>query len=279
MSKKFETKISKNKPKAIKGPKVLVFDIETAPIIAHTWGIWDQNIGLNQIKTDWHILSYAAKWLNDSPKKMFYKDQRKAKDVTDDKALLQGIWDLLDEADIVVTQNGNSFDIKKLNARFIMNGFKPPSSYKRIDTKLLAKRHFAFTSNKLEYMSEKLNTKYKKLDHGKYPGFSLWLACLAGKQDAWKEMEKYNKYDVLSTEEMYNKMAAWDSSINFNVYNDDVSHICTCGHQEFRNKGYAYTSSGKYRRFQCLKCGKETRGKENLLTQEKRKSLRPGTVR
>jgi hypothetical protein len=74
-------------------------------------------------------------------------------------------------------------------------------------------------------------------------------------------------------------MSAWDASINFQVYNEDSEHTCTCGHTEFRNKGYAYTSAGKYRRFQCLKCGKETRGKENLLSKEFRKTLRPGTVR
>lgn len=262
-----------------KGPKVLVFDIETAPLISHTWDIWDVNISLNQIKSDWHILSWAAKWLDDPPSKIMYQDQRKIKDVTDDTKLLQGIWDLLDEADIVITQNGKSFDVKKLNARFIMNGFKPPSSFKHIDTRLLAKKYFAFTSTKLEYMSEKLNTKYKKQTHGKFPGFSLWLGCLSGNKAAWNEMEKYNKYDVLATEELYHKMSAWDSAINFSLYNDDLNHTCSCGHTEFRNKGYAYTSSGKYRRYQCLECGKESRGKENLFSKDKRKSLHSGTTR
>ncbi len=262
-----------------KGPKILIFDIETAPIQAYTWGIWDQNVPLNMMKADWHVLSWAAKWLDAPPTKVMYQDQRGAKNIQNDKRLLAGIWRLLDEADIVITQNGKSFDVKKLNARFIMHGFPPPSSYRHIDTKILAKRHFAFTSNKLEYMTDKLNVKYKKLKHGKFPGFSLWLGCMAGNKAAWNEMEKYNKYDVLSLEELYLKMAAWDSSINFNVYNDDVGHVCNCGHKEFRNKGYAYTSTGKFRRFQCLKCGKETRGRENLLTVEKRKSLHAATSR
>jgi hypothetical protein len=261
------------------GPRVLIFDIETAPLVAYTWGIWDQNVGLNQIKSDWHLLSWAAKWLDDPPSKIMYQDQRKAKDITDDKKLLEGIWDLLDEADIVITQNGKQFDVKKLNARFIMNDMPPPSTYKHLDTKQMAKKYFAFTSNKLEYMTDKVNTKYKKQDHGKYPGFALWLGCLAGDKDAWKEMEKYNKYDVLSLEELYHKMAAWDSSLNFSLYYDDEEHVCSCGHKEFRNKGYAYTSSGKYRRYQCLKCGRESRGKENLFSKEKRKSLHMGTTR
>lgn len=254
------------------GPKILIFDIETSPIISYTWGIWEQNVALNQIKEDWNVLSYSAKWLNAPAKEIFYEDLRNEKDVTNDKPILQGIWDLLDEADIVITQNGKAFDVKKLNARFVLNGFQPPSSYKHIDTKILAKKNFAFTSNKLEYMTEKLCKKYKKQSHKKYPGFALWKACLAGDKEAWKEMEKYNKYDVLSLEELYNVLSAWDTT-NFDIYYDDTDHRCTCGHTKFRNKGFKYLSSGKYRRYKCLKCGKETRGKENLLSPEKRKSL------
>lgn len=257
-------------------PRILIFDIETAPMLTYAWGIWDQNIALNQIKDDWFVLSWAAKWLGDSPSKVMYQDQRDSKDVKNDKKLLKGIWKLLDEADIVITQNGKSFDVKKLNARFVMHGFEPPSSYRHIDIKILAKKNFAFTSHKLEYMTDKLCTKYKKLSHKKYPGFSLWTACLAGDQEAWKEMEKYNKYDVLSLEELYQKLSAWDNSINFGVYSNDVEHVCSCGHKEFRNKGYVYTASGKYRRYKCLKCGKETRGKDNLLSKVKRKVMHKG---
>ncbi len=264
-----------NQKKKIKSsPRILIFDIETAPMIVYAWGLWDQNIALNQIKDDWHVLSWAAKWLDDGPTKVMYQDQRNAKDVRDDKKILEGIWKLLDEADVVITQNGISFDSKKLNARFIMHGMQPPSSYKHIDTLRIARKHFAFTSNKLEYMTDKLCTKYKKLAHGNYPGFSMWKACLAGDKAAWKEMEKYNKYDVLSLEELYTKLQAWEKTINFDAYTADLTHTCSCGHKQFSNKGYAYTSAGKFHRYKCLKCGKESRGKENLLSKEKRKSMR-----
>ena len=119
-------------------PKVLVFDVETAPIMSYVWRLWDQNVGLNQIEQDWHIMSWAAKWLDDPADKIMYMDQRKAKNIEDDSKILRGIWKLLDEADIVITQNGKKFDQKKLNARFVLNGFQPPSSYKHIDTKQLA---------------------------------------------------------------------------------------------------------------------------------------------
>src|SRR5271165_295676 len=169
-------------------PRVLLFDIETAPILARVWGIWDQTVGLNQIVTDWHLLSWSAKWLDD--KKIMYQDQRNAKDITNDKKLLERLWHLLDEADIVITQNGKSFDQKKVNARFILNGMSPPSTYKHIDTKRLATKHFGFTSNKLEFLTDKLCTKNKKLTKRKFSGFSLWTACLAGNKAAWAEMQR-----------------------------------------------------------------------------------------
>jgi len=109
-------------------PKVLVFDIETSNILARVWSIWQQNVGLNQIKEDWFVLSWAAKWLDKD--EVMYEDLRGRINRADnpnpkghlDLDLLDRIWHLLDEADVVITQNGIKFDSKKLNARFIING-------------------------------------------------------------------------------------------------------------------------------------------------------------
>lgn len=260
-------------------PKVLLLDIETAPLTAYVWGLFDQNVGLNQIVSDSYVLSWSAKWLDDSPKNIMYMDQRNSKDIENDKKLITAIWKLLDEADIIITQNGRRFDAKRLNARFIMHGLQPPSSYKHIDTYLIARKHFGFTSNKLEYMTDKLCVKYKKLKHAKFSGFSLWKECLAGNKEAWTEMEKYNKYDVLSLEELYHKLSPWDNTVNFALYSEDENHVCKCGSHEFKKQGYAYTSVGKYQRYKCKDCGHESRGRTNLLSPEKKKSLKVGTVR
>jgi hypothetical protein len=256
--------------------RVLVFDIETAPILGHVWSIWEQNVGLNQIKTDWHLLSFAAKWLGDPVSKIMYLDQRGKSNIEDDRALLAVLWKLLNEADVVITQNGVSFDAKKLNARFILNGFPPPSPYKHIDTKLIASKKFGFTSNKLEYLTDKLCKKYKKLKHHKFEGFELWKECLAGNAAAWREMERYNKHDVLALEELYYVLAPWDSYINFSLYEEEDVHLCSCGSTKHRKQGFVYTSAGKFQQYQCCKCGAWTRSKDNLFAQSKRKSLRMG---
>lgn len=262
-----------------KKAKVLIFDIETAPILAHVWQLWDQNVAVNQIDRDWVVLSWAAKWA-DEPEVM-YQDQRKvlkSQNVPNDKELLKGIWQLLDQADVVVTQNGKKFDQPKLFARFVINGMKPPSSFKHIDTRAIAKRQFAFTSNSLEYMSAKLCVKYKKLKHKKFPGFELWTECLKGNLAAWNEMEKYNKHDVLALEELWNKIRMWDNSVNFNLYTDLDDIHCQCGGEYVRN-GYCFTAVGKYQRYRCFDCGVEMRGRENLFGDRKKITLKTRITR
>lgn len=258
-------------------PKVLLLDIETKPMLAYVWDLWEQNVGLNMLKEDWSVMAWAAKWLGDPANKIMYQDNRKARNLDDDSKLLRGIWRLLDEADVIVTQNGKRFDEKKLNARFILNGMQPPSSYRHVDTKQIASQKFGFTSNRLEYLSEKLCTKYKKSKHKKYSGFELWSECIKGNQDAWREMERYNKYDVLSLEELYLRLAPWASGKNdvmFQGYSDNIETlVCNCGSKHFHSKGYAYTATGKFLRLVCTKCGKSHKTAKNLLTQEERAKL------
>lgn len=241
--------------------KVLVFDIETAPMTAYVWGLKDQNIGLNQIKSDWHVLAWAAKWLDTPASKVMYMDQRKAKNIEDDKAILEGIWMLLNEADIVITQFGTGFDSPKLNARFIMQGMKPPKPYKHLDTYRIVKSVAQFTSNKLEYLTDKLCTKYKKLSHKKYPGMELWKECMKGNIEAWDEMKKYNIHDVLSTEEFYNKIRAWAPSTAPKVFEDQG--VCNvCGNKALQKRGFIKTLVTTWQRLQCQQCGRWQKGEK-----------------
>jgi DNA-directed RNA polymerase subunit RPC12/RpoP len=257
--------------------KILVFDIETSPITAYTWGLFDQNIGLNQIKRDWHLIGWAAKWLGEPASKTMYMDNSKAADITDDKKLVQGLADLLNQADIVVTQNGEQFDTKKLNARAIINRLPPIKPYKSTDILKEGRKVFKFTSHKLEYMADKLNTKYKKLDHREYPGFELWSAILNGDQRAWAVMKKYCIHDVLATEEAYVKMQGWIKTQNLSAYLGDSVMRCRCGSKRLQKRGYAHTEGGKYQIYQCQDCGKWPRGAQNLLSKEERKGrLRDG---
>lgn len=255
-------------------PRVLLLDIETAPMVFYTWSMFDVNLGLNQMVQDWSILSWAAIWLDDPDSKIMYMDVSKEKNVRNDKKLLKPIRDLMDEADIIVGQNSDRFDIKKLKARFIQNGIKPPSPSRTIDTLKVSKKHFAFTSHKLEYMTKNLCTEYTKLAHKEFPGQELWNHCLLGNKRAWKEMELYNKHDVLSLRELFLILQPWGTGIDFNVYTEKNEVTCNCGSSKLQKRGFNFTNKAKYQRFQCVACGAWSQGTTNLLSKEKKLSLR-----
>lgn len=267
-----EKLVPKEAPKS-SNPRILLLDLETKPLTSYVWGLWENNVALNQVESDWSILSWSAKWLGED--EVFYQDNRHSKNLEDDAELLKGLWKLMDEADIICGHNLKGFDDKKVSARFIQNGFKPPSSYRIEDTMILAKARFGFTSNKLEYLTSKLCKKNKKMDHAKFPGFKLWLECMKGNMDAWNEMELYNRMDVTSLEELYLILKPWDKKgYNINVFRESEEISCSCGSIDFKKNGFAYTNTGKFQRYTCNKCGAETKSKENLLSKEKRKGLR-----
>ncbi len=258
------------------GPKILLFDIETAPLKAWIWSIFQKFIPLQMLSEEWFCLSYSAKWLGDPADKTMYKDLRGVVDKQDDTIVLREIHALLCEADVVITQNGNSFDVKKLNARFLLQGFSKPTPYKKIDTLLIAKKEFGFTSNKLEWMTDNINVKYKKLKHGKFPGFELWDECLKDNPKAWDEMEEYNKHDVLSLEELYMNIRGWDSKHpNLALFNEDEAVQCNvCSSTDLVKNGFARTNLSLFQQYKCNGCGKpDLRGRVNLLSKDKRKSL------
>ena len=188
--------------------QALILDVETRPLTAYIWETGEQHVSLKQVQEDWTILAWSAKWLGAPASSIVYYDLRKNPKGSD-LSILKPLWKLLDQADIIITQNGKAFDSKKINARFMLNGMKPPKPYTHIDTYLLVKKVAAFTSNSLEYLTSKFCTKHKKTSHGKFPGMNLWIECLKGNKEAWDEMKKYNIEDVLSTEELYLKIRAW----------------------------------------------------------------------
>lgn len=255
-------------------PKIVVLDIETASIQAHVWGLWQQNVGLNMIKEDWRILSFAAKVLGED--EIQYVEARVP---NQERKLLRAVWRVLNDADIIVAHNGKKFDIKKINARLIAHGLPPYSPIKIVDTLLEVKRVAAFTSNKLEYLTGLLTTE-KKLKHGKFPGFELWRECLAGNPEAWDEMREYNIQDIVSLEELYIKLRPWMAEHpNLGNYEDgtDDTPVCPkCGGTHMHKRGVQRTQVGQYQRYQCTDCGGWSRGRKMLLSVKQRQHILMG---
>ncbi len=241
-------------------PKILLFDIETAPTLGYVWGLWDQNVGLSQIYSDWYVLCWSAKWLGQ--KEMMTSAlpdfPRYKRDREDDKDVMKAMWKLLDEADVVIGHNGDAFDIKKCNARFIQHGMKPPRPYKTVDTLKVAKKYFKFDSNKLEYLGTALKVGRK----GVTGGFDLWKGCMQGDKEAWKKMVQYNKDDVTLLEAVYMTMRPWMTNHpNQNLYRETTHSCPNCGSHDVQRRGHSYTRTSVVQRYQCKPCGAWSHGK------------------
>jgi len=244
--------------------KILVLDIETSPILSYHWRMFDENIGLEQIVREWSVLSYCAKWLGE--KEVFYEDTSKQRDLQDDRRILRSLHSLLDRADFIIAQNGKKFDLKKINARMIMNGMEPYSPVKVIDTLSIARKHFGFTSNKLEWMGKNVGG-LPKHQHRKFPGFLLWKACMNRTAAAWKEMRDYNIQDVLSAEKLYMRFRPWiENHPNLAVLkptvNGEFVECPKCESKKVQRRGIATTQTYVYDRFHCQNCGGWHRGRK-----------------
>ena len=244
-------------------PRILVFDIETAPSLAYIWKCYDENISPSQMRSHTVLLSWAAKWLGEE--KVMVDSTEKDKD---DRRVCETIWNLFNEADIVVAHNGKAFDSRTLNTRWLQLGLKPPSPYKVVDTLMMAKAVFRFGINKLDYIAQFLGVG-KKTEH---EGFDLWTKCMVGDPDAWNRMREYNINDVLILEEIYLRMRAWDKK-HPNVslmYMDERKRCTVCGSQNITLiKQMSYTSAQAYTSYQCDNCGHIMRGFTPEPLQEK----------
>jgi hypothetical protein len=184
-------------------PKVLILDIETRSLTVKTFGLRDQNIGLEQVVDDGGILCWSAKWLGTD--EVFYEETKGNK--SKEKSILKKLKKLMDDADIILGQNSQSFDVPIITGLFLYYGLiDDVKEFKQIDTLRMSRSKYKFLSHKLQYMSGKL-CEIKKQTHAKFPGMSLWMEYEAKNPLAFAEMKKYNMADVQATEELFLKLA------------------------------------------------------------------------
>jgi predicted nucleic-acid-binding Zn-ribbon protein len=241
--------------------KILMYDIETTPIQAYTWGLWDQNIGINQIIKPTELLCFGARWYG-SKKTIFKSVHHDGKE-----AMLDEIHHLMDEADVLMGWNSESFDHKHLNREFVENNMLPPSPSKDLDLMKVVKAQFRFPSNKLDYVAQALGVGSKV----KHSGFDLWIKCMEGDAKAWAEMKKYQIQDVALLADLYDILLPWISSHpDYPLHNDSEDGCVSCGSEDLKQDGFAMTGTGKYPRYVCNKCGKWQRESKSVITTKMR---------
>jgi uncharacterized protein len=253
---------------------VLTLDIETSAHIVETFGLFNQNIGLNQLTEPTRMLSFAAKWL-DNRKVDFYSEFHNGRD-----EMVRAAFELVDHADAVIHYNGKGFDMKHLNREFVeldvriregeSAGVKlgQPSSYAHIDLLTVVRSKFKLASNKLDYVAG----EFLRLGHKvKHPGFDLWAACRAGDKRAWALMRKYNKGDVILTEKVYWELLEWiDNHPNMQLYTGIADTCPTCGSPDRQKRGTRKTPLSEFQTYQCNACGRRYQDPKAIRRAEQR---------
>ena len=238
-------------------PKILLVDSETAPSLAWVWAKWQTNV--IAFKKDWFMLSFAWKWLGDT--KIQYRGlsdyPNYKKDKSNDRCLVSDLWNVLDCADVVIAHNGDRFDIRKSNARFLFHSLGRPSPFQTVDTLKVAKSAFRLDGNSLNDICKYLNIG------GKLPntGFHLWQGCMNGDPESWKMMEEYNKHDVYLLDLVYHRMRSFAKNHpNLQLYTK--TDCCpTCQSMKVQKRGFAPLKKLVKQRWTCTDCGSWWTGK------------------
>lgn len=250
--------------------RIAILDIETAPTRAFAWRMWKENLGVDHVERDGYVLCGVAKFLHEKkPRKLSLPETKRAHK-EDDYAVVKFCWEIMNEADIVVAHNAKGFDIPVLNARFMANGFTPPSPYRIVDTLLVARKKFKFPHASLDGIARYLGKGRKdKTD------FSLWVGCMEGDPKAWRKMVNYCVKDVLILEDIYKMMVPWiDTHPNMGLYDGDTRPACPkCGSHSVSWQGYHRTLTQVYHSFRCNKCGGWGRERTTCLEKDKKSGV------
>ena len=248
-------------------PNILLFDLETAPYLGYTWGKYDQTV--LTYEEERFLLCFAWKWLGQKSIHSLSLPQFRTYglDKHNDEKLVKSMHALFQRADIIIGHNARSFDCKVANAMFVRHHLPPPSDYKVVDTKEVAKRHFRFSCNKLDDIAQYLRIGKK------HPttGINLWLQCMLGNRKAWKRMIRYNKNDVILLEHVYLRMRPYmDRHPNYNVLIGRAAVCPNCGGKTMYKRGYYITRLCRAQKYQCQTCGAWSHGRPQRIGVELR---------
>lgn len=243
------------------GPKIVIWDIE---IIADMDCMFERyfgcyrGFGLNADISS--IISFGykvhggkkAKCMNVWDKKLKFKG-----DINNDYELVKAAYEVLVDADAMVTHYGSKFDFPFLQARLLHWGLPPLPPIPHIDTWRIARYKLKLSSNRLDNIAKFLGTE-TKIDTG---GFSLWKDVYNNKKGARKQMSDYCAQDVECLDQIFTQLKSMSHLLpNMSLFKDGV--CCPkCGSHKVQKRGVSRTKANTYQRYHCQDCGAWSREK------------------
>lgn len=232
-------------------PKILYFDIEWAPAQAFVWQMWDQNISPDQLISPGGLLCFSAFW-EGSRTPIFASEWEDGHE-----NMVLRLYDLFQEADVLVTYNGNKYDIPKAMGEFLLLGLRPPPPPTSIDLLQTVKK-LGFVMNRLAFIGPFLKIG-KKI---KNEGFPLWTAVMAGDAAAQNRMKRYCIQDSRLLVSLYKKIKPY---IRNHPFLGERGVCGACDGTHLQSRGYRRTKTFRIQRLQCQSCGSWQDGKRERL--------------
>lgn len=222
--------------------KILVVDIEWSPALAYVWRMFDENISPDQLVNPGGLLCFCWHWVG-SKQYSFMSEWEDGK-----PNMAKVLRALLDEADAVVTYNGDRYDLPKIRGHLMLEGEKPFAPPTSIDLIKTVKR-FGFVMNRLAYIAPLLDVGNKM----KHEGFQLWRSVLAGDVKAQERMKKYCVQDVKVTTALYSRILPY--IFDHPNLGDTGGECGACGSGHSQHRGFRRSKYFKTQRLQCQDCG------------------------
>ena len=264
-------------------PKIVYFDLEIIPDLSKALEYWTElsrfpgktlKATVSSICTVGYLVEgemKKAKTINVWDKKSVWK-----KNVNDDYHLCKEIYEVLKDADAVVTYNGKRFDWPYLQTRLMYHNLPLLEKPRHVDLYMVVRNNFRNINNKLDTASH-LFLEDRKLSH---TGWKLWIDTHRRDPKAMELMAKYCRKDVDLMPKLLKKLRPLIKNLpNMNFFKSErqrleaISVCPTCGSEEMIKWGNSYTATGLSPRFRCKSCGSTAK------TSPTGKSMRPTSGR
>jgi uncharacterized protein YprB with RNaseH-like and TPR domain len=230
-------------------PNILVFDIETSNLVADFGS----------------MLSFASKRMGapqNTTKVISIQDTngvcsgcQRVENPSNDKALLEAVYDTLAEADGWITWYGKGFDEKFLQSRYLYHKLPILPPVYHIDGWATARSKLKIHSNRLKSVQDFFGIKDGKT--ALLP--EMWQDARAGGIYGLSYVAKHNVKDVIVLEKAYLRLRPLISNHpNWNHWVKGSKMVCPiCGGPMYFKPGeFHYTKRAVNRLGHCLKCGK-----------------------
>jgi predicted PolB exonuclease-like 3'-5' exonuclease/predicted RNA-binding Zn-ribbon protein involved in translation (DUF1610 family) len=228
----------------------LFWDIETSPNVVFAWRAgYKLNINADSIISERKIICIGYKWEGNPKVTVLRWDENQ-----DDKEMLKEFLKVANQADEMVHQNGDQFDLPWFRTRCLFHGFQCMPDYKTADTLQWARRKFYFNSNKLDYIA-----KYLGIGQKIKTGFGLWKDIVLNKcPEAMEKMTTYCGHDVVLLEKVWNRLRLYVlPKTHTGVLNGGEKWSCPhCGSENVTKSKKKVTAAGTVQhQMQCQDCG------------------------